>query len=494
MRYNPASGETAPSPRLVIAAPQGRSGKTTVSLGLCVALAARGLVVQPFKKGPDYIDPSWLSEAAGRACRTLDPFFLPSQQGVQRAFLRGARGADLSLVEGNHGLYDSLDDEGSGSTAALARWLEAPVILVVNAARMSRSVAALIHGYQTFEPDVRIAAVILNNVARGRHESKLRNAVERHCQIPVVGALPRSNALIIPDRHLGLVPRAEDERLMPAIQACRRAIEQHVDIDAILAIARVAPPLPRWEELPSGVNGQFIAEDSPYRATVPIGVIRDRAFTFYYPENLEALADAGGELVFIDALRDPSLPDVDALYIGGGFPEMFMEELSANRRLRLEIRSAAGNGLPIYAECGGLMYLARRILWGRRSAEMVGALPCDVEMTERPQGHGYVIAEAVTGSPFLPTGSILRGHEFHHSRIVNWEGELPTAYRLARGNGLGDGRDGLVYHSILASYTHLHAAGSPQWAPGLVTQARIHAGEVAYSAQRRGEGNCDARG
>jgi cobyrinic acid a,c-diamide synthase len=482
--------------RLVIAAPQGRSGKTTVALGLCAALAARGLAVQPFKKGPDYIDPSWLTEAAGRACRTLDPFFLISEDEVRRAFLRGASGADVSLIEGNHGLYDSLDGEGTGSTAAVARCLQAPVILVVNAERMSRSVAALVRGYQTFEPDTNIAAVILNNVAhstldgaqstpygaQSRHELKLRNAIERHCHLPVVGALPRSDVLTIPDRHLGLVPRAEDETLIPAIEACRKAIEQHVDLDAILNMARSAPPIPHPKELPGGANDHLTAARLPHPAIARVGVIRDRAFSFYYPENLEALTDAGAELVFVDALHDSQLPDLAALYIGGGFPEIFMQELSANQRLRLDIRSAARGGLPIYAECGGLMYLSRRIIWGDRLAEMVGALPCDVEVTDRPQGHGYVIAEALDGNPFLPARTIVRGHEFHHSRLVNWQGDLPTAYRLLRGNGLGGGRDGLVYHNILASYTHLHAAGSPGWAEGLVAQARTYANEVTHAA------------
>ncbi len=481
----PISNENTSLPRLVIAAPQGRSGKTTLTLGLCAALAARGLVVQPFKKGPDYIDPSWLTEAAGRDCRTLDPFFLVSQEGVQRAFLRGVVGADVSLIEGNHGLYDSLDDEGTGSTAAVARWLGAPVVLVVNAARMSRSVAALVSGYQAFEPDTRIAAVILNNVAPGislgtpsRHERKLRTAIERHCRIPVVGAIPRSDLLAIPDRHLGLVPRAEDDALVSAIGACQGAAERHVNLDAVLKIARAASPLHHGENSAGEATVQSPGH-VPRPALVRIGVIRDRAFTFYYPENLEALVDAGAELVFVDALGDTGLPCVDALYIGGGFPEMFMEELSDNRRLRLDIRSAARSGLPIYAECGGLMYLARRIVWKGRSAEMVGVLPCDIEVADRPQGHGYVIAEAADGHPFLSAGTIIRGHEFHNSRIVNSQEDLSTTYRLLRGNGLGGGRDGLVYRNVLASYTHLHASGSPGWAEGLVAWACADISEAA---------------
>jgi cobyrinic acid a,c-diamide synthase len=405
---------------------------------------------------------------------------------VLHAFRRGARDADVSLIEGNHGLYDSFDDEGTGSTAAVARWLGAPVVLVINAARMSRSAAALVSGYQAFEPDTHIAAVVLNNVAPdtssygkpSRHERKLRDAIEHYCHIPVVGAIPRSDLLTIPDRHLGLVPRAEDDALVPAIEACRDAVERHVNLDAVLSIARAASPVPRGEKLPEETSVQAdgcVLRPAPAR----IGVIRDRVFTFYYPENLEALVDAGAELVFFDALRDASLPSVDALYIGGGFPEMFMEELSANRRLRRDIQSAARSGLSIYAECGGLMYLARRIVWKRRSAEMIGVLPCDVEMTDRPQGHGYVIAEVAGSNPFLSPGTVIRGHEFHNSRIVNWRGELPIAYRLTRGSGLGGGRDGLVYRNVLASFTHLHAAGSPGWAEGLVARACADTSEAA---------------
>ncbi len=527
-------------PRLVIAAPQGRSGKTTVTLGLCAALAARGLIVQPFKKGPDYIDPSWLSEAAGRPCRSLDPFFCGDDERLIAAFAEGAIGADVAIIEGNHGLFDGIalarmadeipassdeniaehperraaarsrrvrsglsggphpstthggqmpcsaqdapggisHDDSFGSTAAVARALRAPILLVVNAARMGRTAAAIVHGCQTFEPDTPIAGVILNNVARGRHEAKLRAAIESHCGIPVLGALPRDEALSIPDRHLGLVPRDENEALLPAIAACRAVAERYLDLDAILEVARDAPD--------TGTRGHGDTGAPHRRVSVSprllLAVFRDRAFTFYYPENLEALAAAGAELIFVDAFRDTTLPDVQALYIGGGFPEMFMDELAANVSLRRAVRAAAEAGLPIYAECGGLMYLCRRILWGERSAEMAGVLPFDVEMTGRPQGHGYVEAVVDAANPFFPVGTVLRGHEFHNSRLIphvpgtcevpGTSAGMPTAYRLARGNGIGGGRDGLVYRNVLASYTHLHAAGAPAWAEALVNAAR----------------------
>lgn len=461
------TGQNRSAPRLVIAAPQGRSGKTTLTLGLCAAFQARVAAVQPYKKGPDYIDPSWLSEAAGRSCRSLDPFFYEKPEELLRAFLRSAPQDGLSLIEGNHGLFDSFDESGCGSTVSVARTLQAPILLVVNAARMGRSAAAIVHGCQTFEPETNIAGVVLNNVAHGRHEARMRQAIESHCRIPVIGVIPRDERLTIPDRHLGLIPRAEQDALLSAITACQQTIERYLDLDAVLAIARAAPALP-----------DYVLATSP--ASVPsarprIGVLRDRSFTFYYPENLEALQDAGADLLFIDALNDKELPLVDALYIGGGFPEMFMDELSANVSLRRAIHTAIENDLPVYAECGGLMYLSRHIVWGEKSAEMVGALPCEIEMTLKPQGHGYITAEVTAENPFFPRGALLRGHEFHNSRLINISGNrLTTAYRLLRGNGLGDACDGLLYRNVLASYTHLHSGGAPAWAPGLVARAQAY--------------------
>lgn len=461
-------------PRLLIAAPQGRSGKTTFSLGLCAAVRQRGLQVQPFKKGPDYIDPSWLSAAAGRACRTLDPFFQPSEESLKRAFLRGSRDADLVVIEGNHGLYDSPTDDGQGSNAAVARILSAPIILVVNSARMGRSAAAMVHGFQTFEDKTPIMGVVLNNVAGNRHERKMRTAIETYCGIKVVGAIPRDETIRIPDRHLGLIPRGEDNTLNPAIEAWRAMVERFVDIETVLAIARSGA-------MPSGSSEQSSPRPVPGFQPPPtgpkLGVIRDRAFTFYYPENLEALEEAGARLIFIDALQDTTLPDVDGLFIGGGFPEVFMNELEANHSLRQAIHHKIESGLPVYAECGGLMYLSQRIHWGDLSAEMVGALPCEVEIHEQPQGHGYVMAEVARENPFWPVGTILRGHEFHNSRLTNLNGLEPTVYRLKRGSGLGNSQDGLVYRNVLATYTHLHTDGSSGWAQGLVSRSRQHAQE-----------------
>lgn len=448
-------------PRLVISAPHGRSGKTTLCLGLAAALAGRGLRVQPFKKGPDYIDPSWLGEAAGRPCRNLD-LFLMGADALLAGFGRACQSADLALIEGAHGLYDGLDSDGTNSTADLARLLGSPVVLVIDASRMTQSVAALVRGFRDFEPGVHVAGVILNHVSGARHRAKLADALSRRSGVPLLGALPRAPSLTIPDRHLGLVPRDEAGPL-PAVDQLRRAVEASVDLDALLALARGAPPLALPEDPPRPIPAP----------RVRLGVARDRAFTFYYPENLEALRGAGAELVPFDTLRHRSLPDVDGLYLGGGFPEMFLEELEANEALRGDLRGAIADGLPVYAECGGLMYLAHRIAWNGRTREMVGALPCDVEMTARPQGHGYVRGRVTGANPYFARGTEIRGHEFHYSRVTH-RGPAELAYRLERGRGIDEGRDGLVVGNLLAAYTHLHAAGAPGWAAALVGVASAY--------------------
>ncbi len=447
-------------PCITIAAPHGRSGKTIVSLGLCAILRRRGLIVQPFKKGPDYIDPSWLTAAAGRSCRNLDAVLMP--EGTLRAsFQRASSGAGLALIEGAMGLYDGFDACGWGSTAWIARILHSPVILVVNAARMTRSIAALVGGYQHFEPETNIAGVILNNVSGSRHQRKLVEAIEQYCSIPVLGSILRDPALNIGERHLGLIPFTESEEAASIVERIRQKLEPSLDTDGILAIARTAKA--------SGMADFTEPEKKP--AAVRVGVMRDRVFNFYYPENLEALRQAGADLVFIDSLQERALPDVDALYIGGGFPELFLKELEANNHLRQDIVRAVESYLPVYAECAGLMYLCRGIRWHNDMHEMVGVIPAEVELCQRPQGHGYVMAEVAEENPFFPTGQTLWGHEFHHSRLLQSDG-LKFAYRMRRGQGVDGCVDGIVYKNVLAAYTHLHALGVPQWAESLVSLAK----------------------
>lgn len=457
------------APGVVISAPQGRSGKTTVALGLCAAFARRGRAVQPFKKGPDYIDPTWLSAAAGRPCRNLDLYMMPPEALVS-SYHQALAGADLAVVEGAMGLYDGVDLSGSGSTAQLARTLGLPVVLVVNASRMTRSAAAMVSGYQNFERGVAIAGVVFNNVAGGRHESMLVHAIGEHCGLPVLGCLPKDEGLAIPERHLGLVPEGETEALRSKVEWAERLVAAHLDLEAVLALARPATAPCSAHPASTGARG----------GAVRLGVLRDAAFSFYYPENLEALERAGAQLVFIAARRDQRLPEVAALYIGGGFPEMFAAELEGNAALRREIAQAVEGGLPVYAECAGLIYLSRRLYWQGHSYEMVGALPCDVSFTARPQGHGYVAATVAEANPFFPVGQVLRGHEFHYGRLEN-VGDVRLAYRLERGHGIGQNRDAIVHRSVLAGFTHLHAVGTPGWAEAVVSAARSAAGGASES-------------
>jgi len=416
---------------LLISSPQGRSGKTTVSLGLCAALKWRGFSVQPFKKGPDYIDPSWLTAATGRSSRNLDLFLIPKEI-VLSSFQESCREADLAIIEGAMGLYDGLSSADWGTTAHVARLLNVPIILVVNTARMTSSIAAMVTGYQRFQPDVNIAAVILNNVAGSRHEHKLRAAVEQYCRIPVVGSIPRDPDLTIDERHLGLIPFSEAEESERIVERICRKLEPHFDFDGILDIARSYK-----------VTFGSPATNLPSNTTIAeIGVLHDRVFNFYYPENLEALRSAGADLVFINSMRD-RLPELDGLYIGGGFPEFFLEKLEANHGLRRDIAEAVEEGLPVYAECAGLMYLCRGIHWQGRWHEMVGAIPADVEMFKKPQGHGYVVAEVTEENPLFPVGLTVRGHEFHHSHLSNG-GDLRFAYHIRRGRGVDGKGDGIV--------------------------------------------------
>jgi cobyrinic acid a,c-diamide synthase len=420
------------------------------------------MAVQPFKKGPDFIDPMWLSAAAGRRCRNLD-FFMAGRERIVETFVRHSRGADLSLVECNHGLHDGLDLEGSDSSAALARLLEAPVLLVVNAARLTRGIVPLLLGHIEFERDVRIAGIVLNRVSSRRQEEKIRAALGRYCDVPVLGVLPYRPELEIAERHLGLTPLLEDPALASRLDGFDRAVEDGLDLDAIVRIAGTAPAVDAGEP---PANLPIAGKD------VRLAVAMDRAFNFYYPENLEALEAAGAELVTFSPLADRHLPSVDGLYLGGGFPEFFMDEIEGNVSLRRELHRAIGEGLPVWAECGGLMYLARRMHWRGRSAPMVGVFPCEVEMSERPAGHGYVELEEAGEGPWPQEARRLRGHEFHHSRVTGLDEGSAFAYRTLRGNGTISGRDGLVAANCIATYTHLHHDGAPFWAEEFVSFVR----------------------
>lgn len=456
-----------PCPRLLLAALRGGAGKTTLTLGLLAAWRDQGRRLVPFKKGPDYIDPAWHALAAGCPSHNLDPFLMEGDQ-IMAMVARQACQADALVIEGNRGLYDGLDAQGTYSTGELAKFLAAPVVLVVDCTMRTRTTAAMVLGCQHFDPEVSIRGVVLNQIARPRHEDIIRNAIERYCGIPVLGAIPRLKCEVFPERHMGLVPPQEHVTAIRAINTARDLAQKYLDLDGLWQVACQAPPLPAWPEM--------VQPLSKPAAQVTIGVIRDSAFQFYYPENLEALEQHGARLVEISALDDAMLPPgLNALYIGGGFPETHARSLAENLSFRYSVKAAAQAGLPIYAECGGLMFLGETIQIRAEKFPMVGIFPYDFVMGRKPQGHGYTVLEVIQENPFFSIGTRLMGHEFHYSQIVpDPAADASLAFRVTRGTGMGGRREGLVYNNVLATYTHLHAMGTSQWAPALVQQALEH--------------------
>ncbi len=448
------------TPRLVIAGLAGDSGKTLLAVGLARALASTGVQVAPFKKGPDYIDAAWLGAAAGRPGRNLDSFLMGPER-LEEALARGGR-SELVLIEGNRGLFDGLDARGTHSTAELAKRLQAPVVLVVDVTKSTRTVAALILGCQALDGALDLAGVVLNRVSTPRQERVIREAIADSGGPPVLGALPRLESAPFPGRHLGLLTAAEHPEGEAALAVAAGLVRQHLDLPALLRIAASAPPIE--------IAGRPQPAAGP---PVRVAVFRDQAFSFYYPDNLEALEEGGAQLCFVSPLAGDPLPEADALYIGGGFPEAYADRLAQNCTLRQALHSAAAAGLPIYAECGGLMYLARELTVGGVAYPMAGLLDLRVEQTPRPVGHGYVTARVEVDNPFFEPGATLRGHEFHYSRVIAGVASQPVL-RLERGSGLGEGRDGVVSGRVWASYLHLHALGTPEWAPSLLALARVH--------------------
>ena len=458
-------------PRLVFAALRGSAGKTTLSVALAAALKRRGAAVVPFKKGPDYIDAAWLALAASHPCYNLDTFMMGREQ-VIRSFSRHAPGDSLSLIEGNRGLYDGMNPEGEHSTAELAKLLHSPVILVIDCDKVTRTTAAMVLGCRGFDRSVDIRGVILNRIGGSRHEAIVRRSIEDHCGIPVLGAVPRMADILFSERHLGLIPPQEHDRIRQALGKAADIAGDYLDLGSLTGIAESAPV---WEDHAFSV---LQPGDKTGREQVTIGVIRDGAFQFYYPENIEALVDSGARVLEISAMTEKKLPTVDALYIGGGFPETQAGLLADNGAFRRSLRDAAEHGLPIYAECGGAMYLGESLTVGDKHYPMVGFLPIAFGMEKRPQGHGYTLLDVERENPFFPVGTGLKGHEFHYSQILSWrEGEGHLAFRVKRGIGMDGKRDGLCRKNVLATFTHLHALGTPQWAEGLVDSARrYHAG------------------
>jgi len=446
---------------IVIAGLSGGSGKSVVAVGLTAFLAQSGYMVIPFKKGPDYIDAGWLSQAAGNPCFNLDAYLM-SEEAIIKSFQTHAAGADFSIVEGNRGLYDGVNAEGGYSTAELSRQLGLPVLLVVNCSKTTRTVAAMVLGCRELDRRVRIAGVVLNQIATSRQEKVVREAVERYTGIQVVGVVPRQKEDIFPMRHLGVIPHQESDAVSGVVDRIAAIIKENFATDRIIDL---------MPEVTAGPD-PYAPKNAP-GARVTIGIVRDRAFQFYYEENLEALRQAGARLVMIDALRADRLPEgIDGLYIGGGFPETSARELADNRRFRESVCRKAQEGLPIYAECGGLIFLGRSIVLEGREYPLAGVFPVTFGMTKKPQAHGYSIFTAENPNPFYPVGTTVKGHEFRYSTVLQWDGAPEElVLKMERGTGFMHGRDGLVKNNVLALYTHVLAPSASEWAKGIAGAA-----------------------
>jgi cobyrinic acid a,c-diamide synthase len=422
----------------VVAGTQSGVGKTAVSLGLISAFRHRGFEVQPFKVGPDFIDTSLHTLVAEKSSRNLDTFMMPAS-GILRTFRMNA--AAVNVVEGVMGLFDGSSAGGKGSTAHLAKLLNIPIVLVVDASKLAGSVAALVHGYKTYDPSLKLAGVVLNRVGSERHRELLEDSLRGVTR--VFGVIPRDEALRIPERHLGLYMSHEVDRSL--LNDLSRLVEKNIDLDALFEATKV--------EIPSAAE-----PESQLRAAngVRVGVAMDEAFCFYYPENLEVLRDFGAELVPFSPLRD-SLPDADAFYLGGGYPELYAEQLEENASLREKLAEAIQQGTPLYAECGGLLYSLEQ-LEGR---EMLGLFKGSAKLTRRLQAVGYVEAVSVSDCLLFRKGERFRGHEFHYSTVnVNADTGVDFAYKLLKGVGIESKWDGIIRENALASYTHLHAVGN----------------------------------
>lgn len=490
--------------RIVISGLRGGGGKTILSLCLIALLKKKGIEIIPFKKGPDYIDAGWLAKAAGTPCYNLD-LFMMSQQQILQSFMfhtcnyqipmkpkirnpkfeiKSLSSNHIALIEGNRGLYDGVDYKGTYSTAELAKLLKSPVLLIIDCTKSTNTIAAMVLGCQRMDRGVFIKGVVLNHVATSRQESVIRKAINETCKLPVLGAIPRLKKDPFPERHMGLIPFQEHAEADKSISVITELGEKYLDMDGILRIAKEAEPL----EAVISNKLQVISEDKnaslhqPIAPSPKIGIIKDSAFQFYYQENLEELKKRGARLIEVSPLNNSSLPVIDALYIGGGFPETHAIALAENISFKDSLREAVEKGLPVYAECGGLMYLGKSLILNNKTYPMAGILPIVFGIDKKPQAHGYTIIEIEKANPYFPKGITLKGHEFHYSRVIEvspfnsphdnegYRGDY-FAFKMKRGKGIRDGMDGLCYKNVLATYTHLHAIGAPEWADGLISCA-----------------------
>ncbi len=463
--------------RIYISAAHKSSGKTTLSIGLCAAFHKQGLIVQPFKKGPDYIDPLWLSKASERSCHNLD-FNTQSHHEILSTLQHYGQGADINIIEGNLGLYDGMALDGSDSNAAVAKLTKSPVVLVIDTRGVTRGVAPLLLGYQQFDKDIEIAGVIYNMSNGGRHEEKLRAVTKEYTDIPVLGVVKKNPLMVVDERHLGLMPSNESKVASQKITDIGNIVADSVDLAALMTVANLAKTLTDIKPL----NLNKLTSGKKLR----LGICEDSAFGFYYAGDKSALKQAGAELISFSPISDQKLPEhLDGLFIGGGFPETHMDQLTQNTSMRESIYQAIENGLPTYAECGGLMYLTQNLYWNEQSAQMVGIIPANAEMHDKPQGRGYVKLEETNAMPWEKHQArqddgqhqhqIINAHEFHYSSIddvkaMNSKGEF--AYKVHRGFGITGEHDGWVYKNLLANYSHLRDTDSYHWASRFIAFVR----------------------
>jgi len=445
------------TPRIVVAGPGGDSGKTLLSIGLIRALRNRGVKVAGYKKGPDYIDSGWLGVASGIPGRNLDTFMM--SPGAIGTSLAHAGDAGLILVEGNRGLFDGMDAVGTHSTASLAGAIGAPVLLVLDVTKVTRTVAAVVLGCRMMDPGLSISGVILNRVATSRQERLIRETIGQLTGIPVLGAIPRVDGdTLLPGRHLGLVTSDDHPSSREAVETAGRIVASSVDLDAVLKIAR-------RDSLPVEFPDPEIVATG--RGAGCVAVARDQAFCFYYPENLEALEFLGANLEYFSPVNGEGLPTgCDAVYLGGGFPELHAEDLASNTRFFRDLRYGVDHGMPVYAECGGLMVLSRKLWVDGKAFSMAGILDLEIEQTKRPHGHGYSRGCVKKDTPWYPKGTELCGHEFHYSRVISGSDVGKTVVELDRGRGVASGRDGVVKDRVWASYLHTGIWGAPGWVEG----------------------------
>lgn len=437
-------------PRVLLAGDRSSSGKTTLVAGLLYSLCSKKMNVQSYKVALDYIDPSYHTWITGRWCRNLDGHLM-TEKIIREIYAHAAEDADLTVIEGVRGLYEGYEGD-RGSTAQIAKMLKAPVILVVDARSITRSAAALVKGYMDFDPQVNIRGVILNKVGGTRHARKAIAAIQDHTGAEVLGVIPREDDMHLSMRHLGLVPMLEGERrhqgFLERLENIRQVVEEGLNIDRILEIADEAEPL----EMPE----IDLYQRSDYGQGARIGVALDEAFNFYYRDNIELMELAGAKVVPVSPLHDTSLPEIDGLYIGGGYPELYAEELSKNKSMIASIIQAHEKGVPIFAECGGLIYLSKEMEYSGEVRPQVGLIPGRSRMGDR-RIVSYTEGHFVRNCSFGPKGSSFLGHEFHHSELL-LDKEVEYAIKLDRGTGIRDGMDGIVDGDLMASYCHFHGA------------------------------------